>query len=75
MTRKELKKRVDDLMQKYADEKMDGDTYYQKMMELTTSAQNGTDSSTGTYRPRRAYDSGNIKKGTTKKRSKKDEAT
>ena len=40
MTREELKEQIDELMRQYADEEIDGDTYAQKMMELTTSAQN-----------------------------------
>ena len=40
MTREELKEQIDDLMQQYANEEIDGETYAQKMMELTTSAQN-----------------------------------
>ena len=40
MTRDELKEQVDELMRRYADEEIDGDTYAQMMMELTTSAQN-----------------------------------
>ena len=43
MTREELKEQIDDLMQQYADEEIDGSTYAQKMMELTTSAQSGID--------------------------------
>lgn len=43
MTREELKEQIDELMQKYADEEIDGDTYFQKMMELTTSAQSNND--------------------------------
>ena len=43
MTRDELKEQIDELMQQYADEKIDGDTYMQKMMELTTSAKNEGD--------------------------------
>lgn len=39
MTREELKEQIDELMQQYANEEIDGDTYAQKMMELTTSAQ------------------------------------
>lgn len=39
MTRDELKAQIDELMQQYADEEIDGATYSQKMMELTTSAQ------------------------------------
>ena len=36
MTREELKEQIDQLMQQYANEEI----YAQKMMELTTSAQN-----------------------------------
>jgi hypothetical protein len=43
MTREELKEQIDELMRQYADEEIDGDTYFQKMMELTTSAQNDSD--------------------------------
>ena len=39
MTREELKEQ----MQQYANEEIDGDTYAQKMMELTTFAQNDND--------------------------------
>lgn len=39
MTREELKEQIDELMQQYANEEIDSDTYAQKMMELTTSAQ------------------------------------
>ena len=35
--RKELKKQIDKLMRDYEKEKIDGDTYFKKMMELTTS--------------------------------------
>ena len=35
MTREELKEQIDELMQQYASEEIDGDTYAQKMMELT----------------------------------------
>ena len=37
MTREELKEQIDELMQQYANEEIDGDTYARKMMELTTS--------------------------------------
>lgn len=40
MNREELKGQIDELMQQYADEEIDGETYMQKMMELTTGAQN-----------------------------------
>ena len=40
MTREELKEHIDELMQQYADEEIDGATYTQKMMELTSSFQN-----------------------------------
>lgn len=39
MTREELKEQIDELMQQYANEEIDGDTYARKMMELTTPAQ------------------------------------
>ena len=40
MGRKELQSQIDELMRQYADEEIDGATYSQKMMELTTSYQN-----------------------------------
>ena len=43
MTREELKEQIDELMQQYANEEIDGDTYALKMMELTTSAQSDND--------------------------------
>ena len=43
MTRDELKEQIEELMRKYADEEIDGDTYAQKMIELTISAQNDND--------------------------------
>lgn len=43
MNREELKEQIEDLMQQYADEEIDGATYAQKMMELTTSAQREID--------------------------------
>lgn len=39
MTREELKEQIDELMRQYHDEEIDGATFSQKMMELTTSAQ------------------------------------
>ena len=39
MTREELKEQIDELMRQYADEEIDGSTFAQKMMELTTAAQ------------------------------------
>lgn len=39
MTREELKEQIDELMRQYADEEIDGSTYAQRMMGLTTSAQ------------------------------------
>ena len=39
MGREELKSQIDELMRQYADEEIDGATYTQKMMELTTSYQ------------------------------------
>ena len=38
MTREELKEQIDELMRQYSDEEIEGDTYMQKMTELTTSA-------------------------------------
>ena len=43
MTREELKKQIDELMRQYADEEIDGATYQQRMMELTSSFQNDND--------------------------------
>lgn len=43
MTREELKEQIDELMRQYSDEEIDGNTYAQKMMELTTSAQKDCD--------------------------------
>lgn len=37
MTRDELKAQIDELMRQYADEEIDGETYFRKMMELTAS--------------------------------------
>lgn len=37
--RKELKGKIDKLMKSYGEEKIDGDTYFKKMMKLTTSHQ------------------------------------
>ena len=38
MTRVGLKAQIDELMYQYADEEIDGATYVEKIMELTTSA-------------------------------------
>lgn len=43
MTREELKGQIDELMKQYADEEIDGATYSQKMMDLTTFAQSEND--------------------------------
>lgn len=43
MTREELKEQIDELMRQYADEEIDGATYMQKMMELTSSARGEID--------------------------------
>jgi hypothetical protein len=40
MTRDELKAQIDELMRQYADEEIDGETYFRKMMELTATAKN-----------------------------------
>lgn len=39
MTREELKEQFDELMRQYSEEKIDGETYFQEMMNLTTSSQ------------------------------------
>jgi len=39
MDREELKSQIDELMQQYHNEEIDGATYAQKMMELTASYQ------------------------------------
>ncbi len=39
MDREQLKNQIDKLMQQYANEEIDGTTYKEKMMELTTSYQ------------------------------------
>lgn len=38
MDRATLKAEIDELMRQYHDDEIDGETYSQKMMELTTSA-------------------------------------
>lgn len=43
MGREELKAAIDELMRKYADEEIDGATYVEKMMELTSSPQGELD--------------------------------
>ena len=43
MTREELKEQIEELMRQYADEEIDGATYSQKMIELTTSARSNID--------------------------------
>ena len=43
MKREELKEQIDQLMNQYANEEIDSDTYARKMMELTTSAQDEID--------------------------------
>ena len=40
MTRDELKGKIEHLMDQYDKEEIDGATYAQRMMDLTTSAQN-----------------------------------
>ncbi|MBM6935381.1 hypothetical protein [Enterococcus cecorum] len=39
MTREELKEQFDELMRQYSEEKIDGETYFQEMMNLTISSQ------------------------------------
>ena len=43
MTREELKAQIEELMRQYADEEIDAATYSEKMMKLTTSAQDEID--------------------------------
>ena len=43
MTREELKAQIEELMRRYADEEIDGDTYMRMMLELTTSVRDETD--------------------------------
>lgn len=43
MTREELKEQIDELMRQYAEEEIDGDTYFSKMMKLTTSERDEID--------------------------------
>lgn len=43
MNREELKEQIDELMRQYDEREIDGSTYAQKMMELTTSAKNEID--------------------------------
>lgn len=43
MKREELKEQIDELMNQYANEEIEGGTYLQKMMELTTTAQDEID--------------------------------
>ena len=43
MDREELKVAIDELLRQYADEEIDGATYAEKMMELTSSAQEELD--------------------------------
>ena len=38
MTKEELKDQIDELMQQYGDEEIDGATYMEKMLNLTSSA-------------------------------------
>ncbi|WP_314923573.1 hypothetical protein [Mogibacterium diversum] len=43
MTREELKSLIEELMRQYSDEEIDGATYFSRMMELITSAQEELD--------------------------------
>ncbi len=43
MKREEVKQQIDDLMQQYSNEEIDGETYFQKMMEVTTNARDNKD--------------------------------
>ena len=43
MNRDELKEQIDELMRQYDEREIDGSTYEEKIMKLTTSAQNEID--------------------------------
>lgn len=43
MEREELKAEIDELMRQYQDGEIDGETYAQAMMDLTSSAQDSQD--------------------------------
>lgn len=43
MTREELQSQIDELMKQYDNEEIDGATYMQKMMELTSAAKDDED--------------------------------
>ena len=43
MNREDLKEQIDELMRQYSEEEIEGATYAQKMMELTTTVQNEND--------------------------------
>lgn len=43
MTREELQSQIDELMKQYDNEEIDGATYMQKMMELTSAAKDEED--------------------------------
>lgn len=43
MTREKLKEQIDELMRQYDEEEIDGATYAQQMMDLTSSSRNKTD--------------------------------
>ena len=47
MSKNELKSQIDELMRQYKDEEIDKDTYFRKMMELTTSYRNKSQNSKG----------------------------
>ncbi len=43
MNREELKQQIEELMRQYENEEIDGATYAQRMMELTSSARDNED--------------------------------
>ncbi|MCK7643056.1 hypothetical protein [Corynebacterium antarcticum] len=47
MDREELKQKIDELMHKYQEREIDSETYATEMMNLTASAQETEDNSTG----------------------------
>lgn len=43
MKKEEVKQQIDNLMQQYSNEEIDGETYFQKMMEVTTNGRDNKD--------------------------------
>ena len=43
MKREEVKQQIDDLMQQYSNEEIDGETYFKNMMEVVTNGRDNKD--------------------------------